>query len=393
MTRSDHSIRWDWAPLGEVCEVIMGQSPPSSTYRDEAEGLPFFQGKADFGLVHPTARKWCIEPKKIARPGDVLLSVRAPVGPTNVADVECCIGRGLAAIRGGPDVEQEFLRYALQFVEPEIVRQGTGRTFQAIGGKRLKTITIPVPPIDEQRRLIERLRNRLDVIRRAEEAARAQIVALEAMPAALLREFFSRSLSAILNRGKRSVRLGEVCEIVNGSTPKSQIESYWGGEIRWITPADLGQLSTPEIDTSERTITQSGYESCSTKMVPPGSVIMSSRAPIGHLGIARISLCTNQGCKSFVPNGEIDSSYLYWMLRAVVNDIRALGSGATFPEVSKATLAEFEIPLPDLPMQEICALQMRASQQAIDQTLKITTDRIADLRMMNQAIVHHGLMQ
>ena len=197
MTRSDRSIRWDYAPLGEVCEVIMGQSPPSSTYRDEAEGLPFFQGKADFGLVHPTARKWCTEPKKIARPGDVLLSVRAPVGPTNVADVECCIGRGLAAIRGGPDVEQEFLLHALQFVEPEIVRQGTGSTFQAIGGKRLKAITIPVPPINEQRRIVERLRDRLNIIQRADDAARAQIVALEAMPAALLREFFSRSLSAI----------------------------------------------------------------------------------------------------------------------------------------------------------------------------------------------------
>ena len=196
MTRSDHSIQWDWAPLGEVCEVIMGQSPPSSTYRDEAEGLPFFQGKADFGLVHPTARKWCIEPKKIARPGDVLLSVRAPVGPTNVADVECCIGRGLAAVRGGPDVEQEFLRYALQFVEPEIVRQGTGSTFQAIGGKRLKAITIPVPPIDEQRRLIEDLRNDLDIIRRADAAAQAQIAALEAIPAALLRKFFRESRSA-----------------------------------------------------------------------------------------------------------------------------------------------------------------------------------------------------
>ena len=188
---------WDWVALGEVCEVIMGQSPPSSTYQDEPAGLPFFQGKADFGTMYPTARKWCTEPKKIARPGDILLSVRAPVGPTNVADVECCIGRGLAAIRGGADIDQEFLRYALQFVEPEIVGQGTGSTFQSISGKRLKEVTIPVPSIEQQRRLVDDLNRQLSALAHAEAAAQAQRIALEAMPATLLRKFFPRSRSAI----------------------------------------------------------------------------------------------------------------------------------------------------------------------------------------------------
>jgi len=82
---------WKWVKLGKVCKVIMGQSPPSKTYNMERKGLPFFQGKADFGELYPTPRVWCSSPQKIAQPGDILISVRVPVGPTNLANVTCCI--------------------------------------------------------------------------------------------------------------------------------------------------------------------------------------------------------------------------------------------------------------------------------------------------------------
>src|SRR3972149_146891 len=87
------------AGLASIADLIMGQSPPSSSYNESGEGLPFFQGKTDFGFRHPEVRLFCNAPLKIARPNDILMSVRAPVGPTNVANRECCIGRGLAAIR------------------------------------------------------------------------------------------------------------------------------------------------------------------------------------------------------------------------------------------------------------------------------------------------------
>src|SRR5262245_25648177 len=85
--------------LASVADLIMGQSPPSTTYNEVGEGLPFYQGKSEFGFCHPTPRLFCNAPIKIAKRNDILISVRAPVGPTNVADRECCIGRGLAAIR------------------------------------------------------------------------------------------------------------------------------------------------------------------------------------------------------------------------------------------------------------------------------------------------------
>src|SRR5680860_802479 len=89
---------WTEARLDEVAHVEMGQSPPSSSYNEDREGLPFFQGKAEFGALYPEPKKWCTDPKKLASKDDVLISVRAPVGPTNLAPEKCCIGRGLAAL-------------------------------------------------------------------------------------------------------------------------------------------------------------------------------------------------------------------------------------------------------------------------------------------------------
>lgn len=108
---------WRWVRLGDIADIIAGQSPPGETYRKKPEGLPFFQGKADFGLVHPSAATWCVAPIKIARIGDILISVRAPVGPTNIADQECCIGRGLAAIRPKIDVDKTLFSMASVFMK------------------------------------------------------------------------------------------------------------------------------------------------------------------------------------------------------------------------------------------------------------------------------------
>ena len=158
--------------------------------------------------------------------------------------------------------------------------------------------------------------------------------------------------------------MGDVCRIVNGSTPRSKVAEYWNGNICWVTPADLGSLDTPYIEGSKRMITQAGYQSCSTTLVPPGTVIISSRAPIGHIGIAKAPICTNQGCKSLVPSKNIDSQFLYWRLRDSVDDLRALGAGATFAEVNKRTVTEFRILLPPLAEQRRIADLMGTAERA-----------------------------
>ena len=169
---------WVWTTLGETAEVVLGQSPPSSTYNQDGIGLPFYQGKAEFGDTYPAPRKWCTSPKKIAEREDVLISVRAPVGPTNICPEESCIGRGLAAIRGLGGIAPLFILYLLRSLENVIAGQGTGTTFNAIRGKQLRGLVIPLAPLPEQHRIaskIEQLFTQLDAGMASLEKARAQL--------------------------------------------------------------------------------------------------------------------------------------------------------------------------------------------------------------------------
>jgi type I restriction enzyme S subunit len=123
---------WRVVRLGEVVAILMGQSPPSESYNSQGIGLPFLQGKAEFGEVYPTPTKWCSRPLRISPPGAILLSVRAPVGDVNLAPFQCCIGRGLAAICANEKVDTTFLFYWLRLAKPKLEEHGTGTTFQSI---------------------------------------------------------------------------------------------------------------------------------------------------------------------------------------------------------------------------------------------------------------------
>jgi len=156
---SDLSLPTGWveATLSHVAFIEMGQSPDSRTYNTEGNGLPFFQGKAEFQAVFPEIRKWCSEPTKIVERGDILLSIRAPVGPTNIAPERSCIGRGLAGVRADVGINQSYLFYYFRNIEPWLSKQGTGSTFSAISGQFVRAITVPIPPFNEQIRIVAKL--------------------------------------------------------------------------------------------------------------------------------------------------------------------------------------------------------------------------------------------
>lgn len=159
------------------------------------------------------------------------------------------------------------------------------------------------------------------------------------------------------------VPLGEVAEIVSGATPKTGSEQYWGGDILWATPADLSKLNGPYIDSTPRKITEAGLKSCAAQVLPAGSVLLSSRAPIGHVAINTKPMATNQGFKSLIPRPDLaDAKYLYHWLRANTNFLQSLGNGATFKEVSKSVVSKVEIGLPPLDEQRrIAAILDRAA--------------------------------
>ncbi|MBT9548726.1 MAG: restriction endonuclease subunit S [Candidatus Sericytochromatia bacterium] len=142
-------------------------------------------------------------------------------------------------------------------------------------------------------------------------------------------------------------KLKTIAEIVSGSTPKTSNKDYWNGNILWVTPKDLSKLRGKYIEETEKKITEAGYQSCSTTLVPAGSVLLSSRAPIGHLAIAKKELCTNQGFKTFLPKPELDSGYLYYALKYYMQEIKNIGRGAIFAEISKSMIENFEIPVPE----------------------------------------------
>ena len=159
------------------------------------------------------------------------------------------------------------------------------------------------------------------------------------------------------------IPLGELGEIVAGSTPSTHVKEYWNGDIPWITPADLTNFQGVFFTGELRKITKAGYDSCSTKMLPAGSIIYSTRAPIGHCTVNAFPLCTNQGFKSIIPNENLNAVYGYYALRFLTPQIVAMGRGATFGEVNKEIFEGIRIPLPPLPEQQrIAAILDRADR-------------------------------
>lgn len=153
-------------------------------------------------------------------------------------------------------------------------------------------------------------------------------------------------------KGWRKMRLGDCCEIVSGATPSTAVKAFWEGDICWATPKDLSDLEGSRITTTQRKLTRAGLSSCAASVLPTGSVLFSSRAPIGHVAINAVPMATNQGFKSFIPRPDlVHGEFLYWWLRVNRPYLESMGNGATFKEVSKSVVSRIEVPLPPLAEQ------------------------------------------
>ena len=159
----------EYTYLKDVCSITMGQSPESSSYNEDGEGVPFFQGNADFGEMYPCVRVWSNEPKKMASANDILISVRAPIGALNYAKEECCIGRGLAAITPSSKVNLKYIYYLLKAKNSELNSKGTGSTFKAIGKSVLEETLVPMISMDEQSDIVSKIERTEEIIRKRRE--------------------------------------------------------------------------------------------------------------------------------------------------------------------------------------------------------------------------------
>ena len=178
-------------------------------------------------------------------------------------------------------------------------------------------------------------------------------------------------------------KLSEIGTIVGGATPSTNVEAYYNGNIPWLTPKDLSDFQYRYIEKGKRNITKPGLNSCSAQFLPAGSVLFSSRAPIGYIAIAKNPIVTNQGFKSIIPDKEkVDSLFLYYLLKYKKNDIEALGSGTTFKEVSGFTMKNVEVFIPSLKVQQ----QIAGVLGALDDKIELNRRINENLEQQTQAL-------
>jgi len=340
MKRHEVSQEWSETSLKKMAKIIMGQSPDSSTYNQDGEGFVFLQGNADFGATNPRSNMFCSSPKKIAKKGNILISVRAPVGDLNIADKDYCIGRGVAAFEAGKEIDSIFLYYALFLSRQYLFRVMQGTTFEAVNKTDLERIIVSKPAATEVQRKIAAI---LLTIDKAIEKTQALIDKNEKIKQGLMGD--------LLNPEKRpnnwkEKRITEISDIISGSTPKTSVLNYWNGSIVWITPEDLSENDSIYMKTSSRKMSEKGLKNCSAQIIPKNSIVMSSRAPIGYLAIMKVDYSTNQGCKSFRLK-DVNPEFIYYLLKYNMQNIRQMGEGTTFSEISKTQIEKIKLVLPE----------------------------------------------
>ena len=269
----------EYIKLSDISTIIMGQSPNSDTYNEIGEGVPFFQGKADFGRVNPKVRMYCSKPTKLAEVSDILMSVRAPVGDVNIANEQCCIGRGLCAIRGSIDINNKFLYYYLITMKEELNSKATGSTFKAINKSILEEVTIPNISIDKQNNIVKVLDKAQELI----DKRREQIEDLDKLIKSQFVEMFGDPVSN--PKGWKCDELKNVTlKITDGKHGDCENEENSGYYFisakdindRKICTENSRQITKNDFDeTNKRTMLQSG-----------DIVIVNTGATIGKTAIA-----------------------------------------------------------------------------------------------------------
>ena len=333
--------------LDDVCAITMGQSPDSSTYNKERNGLPFFQGNADFGEIHPSVRMWCSEPSKIARENDILISVRAPIGALNIANCECCIGRGLAALTVNNDIcTREYLWYALSSKIDELNSKGTGSTFKAVNKSTLSETEIPLPPLDEQRHIAATLDKVTDLISKR----RQQLEKLDELVKARFVKMFGDPVNNPKHWNK--IALGDRCKIVTGNTPSRTDPANYGSFIEWIKSDNI---NTPSMFLTEAQeyLSEVGFQKC--RFVESGSLLMTCIAGsigcIGNVAVTDRRVAFNQQINAVVPVQD-NVLYLYWLMQLSKPIIHNTINMALKGILSKGQLSEMFFPFPPVELQD-----------------------------------------
>ena len=369
-------------PLTEFCTLNMGQSPDSKTYNDHGKGLPFYQGNADFGEIHPETRVWCSAPVKIAEANDILISVRAPIGAMNIATERCCVGRGLAALTPiGEKCSQKFLYYALQSKVDSLIAQGTGSTFKAISKKVLETTLIPAYSIHEQ----EQIATTIDHVDSAIAARRSQIVLLDQLVKSRFIELFGDPETN--PKGWEQLTVGDVCaSIVRGPFGSALKKEFF------VSPSDTTYKVYEQKHAIQKSATIGTYYITAEKYnelrrfeCRSGDILMSCSGTMGELyqlpagcerGIINQALC------KFTLNDRILPIVFLVYMRETIGNLETKGSG--IQNIAAVSYVKaMPINLPPIELQE----QFAAFVEQVDKSKLAVQKGLQKLEILKKSLM------
>lgn len=400
---------WEWCRLGEICEIN-----PKNKLDDELEvafiPMPFISD--GFSNTHTfEVEKWKDIKKGYThfQNGDIGVAKITPCFENRKSvifnNLENGVGAGtteLYILRNNKILSLN--KYIFWFVKTQgFIDKGTESFTGAVGQQRIsrefiENTLIPLPPLTEQHRIVEKVEQLfalVDTIETHKEQLKSDVKQAKIQvlnyaiagklthqdpndePAeALLKRIGKTTTTAAdtpyekLPKGWAWCRLGDIGEIIGGGTPSTSIEEYWNGEVSWITPADLSNYSDKYIAQGKRNITQLGLDNSSAKLIPKGSILFSTRAPIGYVVIADRPLSTNQGFKSLSLSINMSEEFVYYFLLAEKERIKLLASGTTFQELSASAFSKILIPLPPLAEQHRIVQQIETFFASFDQIEK-----------------------
>lgn len=367
----------------------MGQSPDSKTYNENGEGLPFFQGKKDYGEIHPTARIWCSEPTKIVEIGDILISVRAPVGALNIANQRSCIGRGLAGLRVKKELDHDYLYKFLTLKEVEISSLGYGSTFKSITKKDIENFEISLPPLKEQKRIVKVLEEKLGKVKEAITLRQDAIADTEKILSAKLSEIFTEGKE----KGWEEKELGMICEIT--SSKRIYKEEYVESGVPFYRTKEISELDSGKTISTELFISRERFEEIKNRFGLPkkGDLLLSAIGTIGKMYVVK-------GTEEFyfkdgnilwfkIPD-SLNSHFLRYFLKFAIFGIQGLSAGSAYNALPINKLKKFLMSVPDIKTQEKIVKELDELSARVAELRALQETQLADLKSLERAYLHEA---
>jgi len=345
---------WKNVKLGDVCEIIMGQSPSSEFYNICNVGIPLIQGNADIENRKTIIRIFTSQITKIAQKGDIIMSVRAPVGEIATTAFDCCIGRGVCAIRGN-----RYIYYYLEFFESKWYRLSQGTTFDSITGEQLYNFSIPLPPLSEQRAIAEILTTADKLITTKERL----VVAKQKQKQWLMQNLLTGKIRLPGFSEKWGKKALQDCgTIITGFTPSTIEKGNFGNDFLWVTPTDID--GSVYIHNTERRLSKKGMTKC--RMIKAGSILVTCIASIGKNVILPEDGSCNQQINAITPNQKYNVEYLYYLICFNKSKLNKYAGKTATPIINKETFQNIVFHFPPLPEQQAIASILTTADREIE---------------------------